>query len=236
VRTPSFAFLASSTVLLTTALTGCGVKSTVSPEELHAYLRVVNTASAGQSIDVLVLGNVVVPSLAAGSVSAVVGIPAGQQAVTFRSAGSSGPSVGTAVTFDAGDTTTLLAVDSNSVINPWVLTDTGKTVAAGRSKLRVVHFAASAPAVLFFRTQPDFPSPTAVMFPFAYRSASPYLESTPGDWTVLMASERYSSPGQPIVRDTLFLTGKIAVPAGAARTVIFMDAPGGGFRTVVLTP
>jgi len=236
VRIASFASLASSTLLLATALTGCGGKSLVNIDGPEAFLRVVNTASAGQSIDVLVLGSVVVPALAAGSVSAVVGLPAGQQAVAFRPTGSSGPAIGTSVTFAAGDTTTLLAVDSNSVINPWVLTDTGKTVAAGRSKLRVVHFAASAPAVLFFRTQPDFPSPTSVMFPFAYRNASPYLESTPGDWTVLMASARYSSLGRPIVGDTLFFTGKIAVPAGTARTVLFMDVPGGGFRTVVLTP
>ncbi len=140
------------------------------------------------------------------------------------------------MTFAAGDTTTLLAVDSNTVLNPWVLTDTGATVAAGKSKLRVVHFAASAPAVLFYRTQPDYPSLVSVMFPFHYREASPYLESTPGDWSVTMATEHYTIGGAPLLTDTLYATGSIAVPAGTARTVVFMDAPGGGYQTVVLTP
>jgi hypothetical protein len=206
------------------------------PDQQLAYVRVLNTAPGGSAIDVLVDGEVVFASLASGSVSPTLSVPSGAQSVAFLKAGAVAAPNFTTMTFAAGDTTTLLAVDSNTVLNPWVLTDTGATVAAGKSKLRVVHFAASAPAVLFYRTQPDYPSLVSVMFPFHYRDASPYLESTPGDWSVIMATEHYTIEGAPFLTDTLYASGSIAIPAGTARTVVFMDAPGGGYQTVVLTP
>ncbi len=90
--------------------------------------------------------------------------------------------------------------------------------------------------MLFYRTQPDYSSLVSVMFPFHYRDASPYLESTPGDWSVVMATEHYTIEGAPLLTDTLYAVDPIAVPAGTARTVVFMDAPGGGYQSVVLTP
>lgn len=217
--------------------TGCSsADSLIPPNAQLAYVRVLNTAPGGSAIDVLVAGSVVFPSLASGSVSSTLSIPAGAQAVAFRRTGAAGSVSASTMTFAAGDTTTLLVIDSSTVLNPWVLTDTGATVAPGKSKLRVVHFAASAPAVLFYRTQPDYPDVVSVMFPFHYRDASPYLESTPGDWSVIMATEHYTIEGAPFLMDTLSASGSIAIPAGTVRTVVFMDAPGGGYRTVVLTP
>ncbi len=136
----------------------------------------------------------------------------------------------------AGDTVTVFAVDSGNVVDPWVLTDTGHVVAAGKSKLRVVHFAVSAPSVLFYRSQPDHPAPVDVMFPFDYGNASPYMESTAGTWTVYMSTAQYDAGGIPVQQDTLYSSGPIDVPAGQSRTVVFLDGPTMGFTVVVLTP
>ena len=236
-RMRPLSFTAMVAVAVQVWATGCSsADSLIPPNAQLAYVRVLNTAPGGSAIDVLVAGTVVFPSLASGSVSPTLTVPAGAQAVAFRRTGAAGSVSASSMTFAAGDTTTLLAVDSSTVLNPWVLTDTGATVASGKSKLRVVNFAASAPAVLFYRTQPDYSSIVSVMFPFHYRDASPYLESTPGDWSVVMATEHYTIEGEPWLTDTLYAVDPIAVPAGTARTVVFMDAPGGGYQSVVLTP
>ncbi|MDE3126595.1 MAG: DUF4397 domain-containing protein, partial [Gemmatimonadota bacterium] len=96
-----------------------------------AHLRVLNTSPGDGPVDVLVFGRVVIASLASGSVSPVVDVPAGAQAVSFRRAGAGAAGAASTVSFAVGDTTTLLTVDSGTVINPWELTDTGATVPAG---------------------------------------------------------------------------------------------------------
>jgi hypothetical protein len=74
------------------------------------------------------------------------------------------------------------------------------------------------------------------MFPFPYANASPYLESTAGNWKVYMSSEQYSAPGVPVQTDTIAVSGTISIPAGESRTVVFYDAPTVGIQTMVLTP
>ncbi len=107
------------------------------------------------------------------------------------------------------------------------LSDTGAAPVAGRGKLRVVHLAAGAPAVDVWRTQPDFPTAVRVMFPFAYRAESAYVQSTPGTWTVFVTAAGQAAP----VRAA---SGPIAVAGGEVRTVVLLDAPGGGVRVTVL--
>jgi hypothetical protein len=199
-----------------------------------ARLRVVNTLPNVQAVDVLVAGHVVIANLASGSASAVTAVPEGTQLVAFRpSGGSTGP--GTALLLPPGDTTTILTVDSSTIINPWVLSDSNAAVPAGRTKLRAVHFAEAAPSLLVWRTQPDWGTFITIQFPFPYRTATPYMESDPGDWRVLVATEAYVG-AQPVVTDTLALSDMIAVPAGESRTVILMDDGAGGVKLVVIGP
>jgi hypothetical protein len=111
---------------------------------------------------------------------------------------------------------------------PWDITDTNAIVPAGASKLRVAHFAASAPAVTIRRRQPDFDSLMTVMFPFAYRAVSAYLQSTPGYWSVVVSHENQS--------DTLAVSGSFYVGDGERRTVVLVDDPAGGVGLLVLDP
>ncbi len=220
---------------------GCSDRGT-EPEEPDggetgtARLRVVHTLIAVPAVDVLVAGQVVVASLPVGTASDFVAVPAGNQLVAFRPAGSAGTPQGTLVAFTADDSTTILTVDSSSVINPWVLTDSGAVVPPGKSKLRVAHFAATAPPVDIWRTQPDFPTLITIMFPFRFREASPYLQSDPGEWTVLVTTERRDSAGVPELGDSLFATGPIVVPDGASRTVLILDRVAGGLGASIITP
>ena len=233
-RSPSpriIGFLA--TVLTYAACGGDGPTQTL--DDGTAQLRVLHTAAA-TAIDVTVGGQTIITNLARGSVTDFTTVPAGSQQVVFHAAGTAASGSGTILNFTADDTVTVFTIDSSTVINPWVLTDSGAVVTPDKSKLRVVHFAAEAPAIDVWRTQPDFPSLITIMFPFPYRAVSPYLQSDPGTWTVLVTTERRDAMGIPVLGDSLWATGPIEVTGGGLRTVVLFDREGGGITSTVIEP
>ena len=206
------------------------------PAAATAAIRVLHAVVDVSAIDVLVDDSVAVVGLPQAAVSAYVPVPDGVRTIAFRPAGSGTPAAAHSLTLAAGDSLTVLTIDSGTVLNPWVLTDTGAVVPANRSKLRALHFAAEATALDIWRTQPDWPDPITFMFPHNYREITPYVESDPGTWTVIVSSRRRNQQGIPVLQDTLLITGPIAVPAGASRTVIVLDAAGGGLTYQVIDP
>ena len=202
----------------------------------QAQLRVAHTVVGVAAVDVLVGGTVVLSNLAFGEVSAFVPVPAGDREVAFRPAGTTANTLGTVLSFTQDDSVTILTVDSASIINPWVLTDSGAVVPLNKSKLRAVHFADGAPNILAWRTQPDFQTFITIQFPFPHRTATPYIQSDPGTWALLVVTAVFDSAGLPVLSDTLLLVDPIAVPAGESRTVLILDAAGGGLQASVITP
>ncbi|MDH4043085.1 MAG: DUF4397 domain-containing protein [Gemmatimonadota bacterium] len=205
------------------------------PPELTAALRVLHTVVGVPAIDVVVDDSTVVAGLVAGMVSPFVPMPDGGRAIGFRPSGTTAAVSTHVLALAVGDSLTILTIDSATVLNPWVLTDTGAVVPPNRSKLRALHFADLAPAIDIWRTQPDWGTPITFMFPHNFRDITPYTESDPGDWTVLVSS-RQRQNGVPVLRDTLLLTDTIPVPAGESRTVIILDRSGGGLAYQVIAP
>lgn len=134
----------------------------------------------------------------------------------------------------AGAGLVLVALDSAGLLRSAVLDDSNTVVPAGATKLRVAHFAQAAGSIDIWRTQPDFGTPIRIMFPFDYHDISPYVQSTPGDWEVLV-STAISNPTGPMP-DTLGVTGPIAIADGESRTVLVVDDPAGGVRLIVVDP
>ncbi len=128
----------------------------------------------------------------------------------------------------------LVALDSAGLLRSAVLDDSNTVVPAGATKLRVAHFAQAAGNIDIWRTQPDFGTPIRIMFPFDYHDTSPYVQSTPGDWEVLV-STAISTPTGPMP-DTLGSTGPIAIADGDSRTVLVVDDPAGGVQLIVVDP
>ncbi len=201
-----------------------------------AAIRVLHTEADVPAIDVLVDDAVVLAAVSVGAVSGFTPLADGARRVAFRPAGSATPVPAQVLTLGTGDSLTVLTVRVGSVLNPWVLTDTGRVVPPDRSKLRALHFAATAPALDIWRTQPDWGDPITFMFPHEYREITPYMESDPGTWTVLVSTRRRNAQGVPVLEDTLLITAGIVVPAGRSRTVVVLDAPGGGLAYEVLDP
>jgi hypothetical protein len=200
-----------------------------------AQLRVVHTLANTPTLDVMVGGAVVLQSLSFGVPSAFVDVPTGNQPVGFRPAGSTAAPHTSSIAFTAKDSVTVFTIDSSSIINPWVLTDSGAVVPTDKSKLRVAHFAGDAPLVDIWRTQPDWQQFITIMFPFRYQEASPYVQSDPGVWRILVSTETRQG-GIPVLTDTLLLTDSIDVPTGETRTVIVLDQAGGGLQATVIRP
>jgi hypothetical protein len=99
------------------------------------------------------------------------------------------------------------------------LPDSATIVPAGKSKVRVLHLAENAPALDIWRTQPDFPTPVKVVFPFTFNSAPlSYMQSDAGTWTVWITPESDSSVHIASVT--------FNVPGGERRTVALVDSVG----------
>lgn len=212
------------------ALAACGSEKINTPDaDGKAHVRVLTGTKSTATVDLIVDGQPVVSGATFGQVSNEIHVAPGTHTVGFRKTGTAAVLLQKSYTFGADTSYTIVAFDSSDVINPGVLTDTGAIVAAGKTKLKVVHFAAAAPAIDVWRTQPDFATPTKVMFPFAYRAASSYIESTPGNWTVTVTAE-----SAPNTSTSLYTTGAIAIPVGQSRTVVLLDATGGGITSITL--
>lgn len=189
-------------------------------------LQVVNGA-AGGAVNLLLDGQVAVSNVPSGGYRLGI-VSAGTHVLESRRVTGGVAGLQRNITLDSGDTHTVVVIDSASVLNPYDLTDTNAVVPAGASKLRVAHFASAAGAITIRRTQPDWATPIEIMIPFAYRATSPYMQSTPGGWSVIV-----SHGGQA---DTIATTGNIAVGNGLRRTVVLVDDPAGGIRLLVLDP
>jgi hypothetical protein len=217
--------LRNSALLL--ALLACSESSTT-PAPADAYFRVYNTAKSAGDLAVR-LDNVTVRShVAFGTTTDSVPVSSGAHLVALVPSAASRSSGSAVVTFRNGLLTTLVALDSLTVLIPQPLTDTGLEVPPGKSRLRVAHLAEGAPPLNIFRIQPDYPDPVNVMFPFLYGAVSRYIPSTPGNWWVIVIDS--------IVGDTLIDAGPIAIPEGQERTVVIVQGDSTRLQTLILDP
>jgi hypothetical protein len=218
------------------AAIGCSeAKDGTGPTSPAGSLRVVQAAESTASLDVLIDGRVVVNGLAAGTLSGAVAVAPGPREIAFRPAGGAPSPSLLRLSVVANSSYTAVVIDSSTVLNPAVLTDSGGIPAAGKSKLQVANFASLAGPIDVYRRQPDFDGLVDLMFPFAYRAVSGYVQSDPGDWQVLVASEvRVNGVPPDVPQDTLLIMGPIPLAAGQAGTVVLLDKPGGGLDAVLV--
>jgi hypothetical protein len=141
-------------------------------------------------------------------------------------AGTAPTAGGATVTLRAGDTTRVVVIGTPDALNPVTLGDTGAIPVPGKGKLRVSHLAANAPPIDVYRTQPDFQTFVKFMDPFPYKAASPFIESTPGDWVI-----RVTAKG---TNQVLSESGPIRVNELWIRTILLLDAPNGGIKITPL--
>jgi hypothetical protein len=205
------------------------------PDPQTGSLLVIQAAESTAAVDVLVDGGVVIAGLAPGSVSAPVPVSTGNRTIEFRPAGGATSPHSLQLAVAAGSSYSAVVIDSSTVLNPIALTDSGGIPASGKTKLRVANFVSLAGPIDVYRRQPDFDGLVDIMFPFAYRAVSPYIQSDAGDWQVLVATEaRIDGHPADVPRDTLLVVDPIPLAAGQAVTVVLVDQPGGGIDAVLV--
>jgi hypothetical protein len=196
------------------------------PAVNDASLQVIPGVPSVSAVDVVVDGEVKLRNAAYGVPSTIIAVPHGAHSIRVVAAGSTPGSGGATVSVSANDTLRVVAIGSAASISTVALGDTGATPVPGKGKLRVSHLATNAPPIDVWRSQPDYREFIRVMFPFAYRASSPFLESTPGNWIVRVTREN----GSQILAES----APIRVDALWVRTVVILDAPGGGVRITAL--
>jgi hypothetical protein len=210
----------------------CGSDSPIDccpPGELPG-LRVVNAFTA--PIDVLIDGEVVIQSLAAGLIDSAA--PAtGSHTLVLRRAGES---VSQSITTAPGALNTIAVVRApNGAVASAVLDDTGSVVPSGATKVRVLHLAPNAGELQVYRTQPDYQQPISWQFPFTYQAqpdplSAPFFQSTVGTWEVRIWQTPADASGwanAPV---------KVVIPlkSGEKKTILMLDKPGGGVRVELI--
>jgi trimeric autotransporter adhesin len=189
-------------------------------------LQVIPGVAALSAVDVVVDGKTKLTNAAYGVPTSPIALSLGQHQVKVVPAGTAASAGGVTVTLRAGDTTRVVVIGTATNPTPVALGDTGATPVPGKGKLRVSHLAANAPPIDVYRTQPDFGTFVKFMDPFPYQSASPFIESTPGNWVI-----RVTAKG---TNQVLAESGPIRVDALWIRTVLLLDAPNGGIRITPL--
>jgi hypothetical protein len=213
----------------------CSGNDGTGPVAATGSLLVIQAAESTATLDVLVDGGVVLNGLGTGTISSPVSVPAGQRIIGFRPAGGATSPNLLQLAVVADSEYTAVVIDSSTVLNPIALTDSGGIPAAGKTRLQVANFASLAGPIDVYRRQPDFNGLVDLMFPFAYRAISGYVQSDPGEWQVLVASEaRIGGVPPDVPQDTLLIVEPIALTAGQAVTVVLLDKAGGGIDAVIM--
>lgn len=202
-------------IALLAMIGGCSDKGSVLAPGNTATLRVIHAVGVNRAISLSWRGSRPMQVGSLGETgSFTVGSGAGDLTVSAPGSGlASSTRQYSFTTFGKYD---VVAVDSAGIVIPQLLGDTNATVPAGKSKLRVVHAAAHAPPIDIWRTQPDFGTMIRVQFPFDYLDVSPYLQSDPGDWQILVTPAGGT--------DTLYLSPPILVADGKLVTVTVVDS------------
>ena len=201
-----------------------------------AAVRVVNAFTG--PVDVVVGNNGATTTIPAGTVDTIAS-PSGNASVTLRRSGSAGGGSAVVMMWSADEASplrTLAAVrESDGSVGAAALDDTNSVVPAGATKVRVLHLAPNAGTLQVFRTQPDFAGQVSWQFPFDYQAeptsiSAPFYQSTPGTWEIRV----WKTPADASGWANAPLKVVLPLAAGQKRTVMLLDAPGGGVRAVTL--
>jgi len=97
-----------------------------------------------------------------------------------------------------------------------IVADTGSLPAAGHSRLRIASYAAAAPAIDAWRTQPDSSGLVVSAQPLNFRAVTRFFDGAPGAWSIVISHAGMT--------DTLIATGPIVLADGQAQTLVVLDS------------
>lgn len=210
-------------LLATTALVGaCSDDDDNTGPDGEAQLRVVHASPDAPAVDVLVDDAVVLSNVAYLQSSSYLDVPDGERNIKVNAAGTSTTVIDADADLADGSDYTVIASGLLASIEPIVLEDDNTAPGSGNVKVRAIHGAPSAPAVDVYVTAPgaDLSGATPVLTGVEFGDVADYLEVPAGEYQV-----RVTLAGTTTVAID---SGPITLSSGQIRTVIAVDAAGGG--------
>jgi hypothetical protein len=215
------AALAAAAIVPVAACNESSDGPTTPPPSDDASLRVINKAAG--AVNVTVDGQVVAANVAAGSVSDRIGLAAGNHQVQIRLAAGGSPQSVSLLARLGRDYLVDAEGDGQGVV---AQVDTGAIPDPGKTKIRLIHMAKNAPAILPWRTQPDFPTPVTIQDRFEFGDKTPFIQSDPGTWELWVTRVGETEP-------KLATSGPVTLEANWIRTLFLIDkADGSGVEIV----
>jgi len=208
-------------ILALAALTACDNGNGPPPPQASTF-RALHAIRSGPTLNVVVDGRSLATSLMFGQLTRALALSPGQHVLDPQPPDTT-PRVLLGFTTLSGVNYTAFVVDSTAgarhIIDPVLVPDTGALPARGHSRLRIASFAAGAPAIDAYRTQPDSTGLVPTLRPLTFRAVTRYFDGAPGAWSVVISHAGMA--------DTLLATGSIALADGQARTVVVIDSTAG---------
>jgi hypothetical protein len=202
---------------------GCG-------ESHHSRLRVVHASPDAPNVDVAVDDKTVLTNVAYGTASDYLTVNSGKRKIVVAATGTNTDVIEVSPDLVNKTDYTVLAVGLVANISPLLLTDDNAAPSAGNVKVRIIHGAPSAGSVDIYVTAPgdDLTSATPTLSNVAFKDASDYLSVPAGNYEI-----RVTLTGTKTVAID---SGSVTLTAGQIRTVVALDATGGGgpFTALVL--
>ena len=190
--------------------------------EGQGRLRIVHVSPDASNLDVVVDGDTVASDLAYLGSSDYIQLTAGGHVMQISETNTTLALIDQDVTVADGADYTVIVGNTLAHIQALVLTDNNNTPPAGTIRVRAVHGAPGAPAVDVYVTDPGadltLASPAASNVTFG--QALPYFDAIAGTYEV-----RVTPTG---AKDVIIDSGAFTLENGQVRTVIAVDAAGGG--------
>ena len=193
-------------------------------------LRVVHVSPDAPELAVVLDGDTVASGIAYLGSSDYFSVPEGGHVMQVADASASTPLIDQDVTVADGTDYTVIVGDTLAEIKAFVLTDDNGPPPAGTIRVRAVHGAPTAGPVDIYVTEPDadltFTTPAAENVTFG--QVLPYVQTNSGTYQI-----RVTPTG---TKDVLIDSGALTVESSQVRTVIAVEAAGGGepFNLLVL--
>ena len=217
--------------LLTSAALLVCLAAGLSAQTQTANLRIVHAVADAPAVDVYANGALVVEALPFKAATGYLSVPAGSYQVEVNVSGTSTTVIRDHFTLAAGVDYSSIAVGSveNGMLRLLTIGDNLLPREEGTIRVRVIHAAASAPAVDLYLGAPYAPVSTV----------DPLLESVPfGAQTGHMDFPNGLYQGRVTVSGTKTIaieTDPLRLPDKAVRTFIAVDAAGGGAPFQIIT-
>lgn len=213
-----------SLLLAASVLTAaCGDEDdTTAPDRGDARVRVVHASPDAPNVDVLVDDAVALSNVPYLAVSDYLDVSSGNRNFKVNAAGTPTTVIDTDADLAEDGEYTVIAAGPAESIQPLVLEDDNSAPTTGNVRVRAIHGAPSAPAVDIYVTAPgaDLATETPLLANVDFGQVADYVEAPAGTYQV-----RVTPTGSKTV---VIDSGALTLASGQVRTVIAVDAAGGG--------